>query len=103
MPRCRSFLPDLMTVRAVMVRAAMEKKILRARIALQVLLVQEGLLESQQFRVFRMLMAVNSGFMPGMGGFGPQQTVGGGCESPSNERRELSWKCWKPNARELSF
>ena len=25
MPRCRSFLPDLMTVRAVMVRAAMEK------------------------------------------------------------------------------
>ena len=26
MPRCRSFLPDLMTVRAVMVRAAMEKK-----------------------------------------------------------------------------
>ena len=26
MSRCRSFLPDLMTVRAVMVRAAMEKK-----------------------------------------------------------------------------
>ena len=26
LPRCRSFLPDLMTVRAVMVRAAMEKK-----------------------------------------------------------------------------
>ena len=26
MPRCRSFLPDLMTLRAVMVRAAMEKK-----------------------------------------------------------------------------
>ena len=24
---------------------------------------------------------VNSGFMPGMGGFGPQQTVGGGCAS----------------------
>ena len=26
MSRCRSFLPDLMTVRAVMVRAAMEEK-----------------------------------------------------------------------------
>ena len=26
MSRCRSFLPDLMTVRAVMVRAALEKK-----------------------------------------------------------------------------
>ena len=26
LPRCRSFLPDLMTVRAVMVRAALEKK-----------------------------------------------------------------------------
>ena len=26
MPRCRSFLPDLMTVRAVMVSAALEKK-----------------------------------------------------------------------------
>ncbi len=30
MSRCRSFLPDLMTVRAVMVRVAMEKKKLLA-------------------------------------------------------------------------
>ena len=33
MPRCRSFLPDLTTVRAVMVRAAMEQKKKKRNIA----------------------------------------------------------------------
>ena len=30
---------------------------------------------------FQNTAGMNSGFMPGMGGFGPQQTVGGGCAS----------------------